>query len=669
MRSRRWTARILVVALGTTVLLPLGAAPAAAAPVDRVDDPVVVTGLQVSPLLGVAPDRVAAFRWTGTDWAQVPVQVDERAVVDFGTVPTSNAAPGQQGTVYGTAPSGDTALQYTDPNTFVGPDPNPVLDRNDEIALMARDGGAQALGADPPDHTDPLRGVELTLIDPLEPGPTSFLYVFPHDGTLDPSAGQALVDYDVDLASGDYRTTYVRADGPNPEDTTVTTPNYQQHFSDRWIDDGLSITAGAATGVDILDRHRNQFFPGECGRSEDTFSDGEGAFVANRVGPVRAIRSYVGANSGPLTERTHIFYESRQEIVTDLRVHPIPGIMDLFDYSPAASGMAYRNSNFSVGIPIDGVPEDITHRVAAWELVRGAPGSLIVTTDVDTSLSFRPDATQTYWLDDSTPPIDQCTGDEAAYGVSGSWLRAPIANTDPRFTTSARFRGRRVLTYRPPGATVGQAWDVERQVDTPLFVRARRFSAFPLHPFHDVSALSWVSPALDWAAHHDLVNGFGGEFRPAAAMRRAQAVAMCWPLVDEPVEPTPHGFPDVPAGTYYDDALDWARATGLVTGYADGGFHPGDPVTRGQAVNLLWQMVGEPAGAPPHGFPDVPAGAFYEPALDWARDQGLVDGFADGTFRPRLPVTRAQLVDMAFDLAGDPDAWTAFGPPPSTVRF
>ena len=61
-------------------------------------------------------------------------------------------------------------------------------------------------------------------------------------------------------------------------------------------------------------------------------------FVANRVGPVRAIRSWVGANSGPSTQRTVIAYPGREDIVSDLRVHQIPSVMDLWDYSDAAIG-------------------------------------------------------------------------------------------------------------------------------------------------------------------------------------------------------------------------------------------------------------------------------------------------------------------------------------------
>jgi hypothetical protein len=654
--------------LAVASVLVVGAPDARAQPLDRPDDPVVVTGAKLTPLFGVAPDRVAAFRRSGGSWQQVPVQVDERARIDFGREPTSNGQPGTEGTVYGTTPIGRRVLQYTDPDTWVGPDPNPAVDSNDEVALMARDAGDQAGTAAPPEHVDPATGVELAVTDLLDPGAESWLYLFGHDGTLDPSAGQALVDYDFTLLSGAYRDTYLRADGPNPEDSTVTTPAYSHHFSDRWVDDELHVTQGAATGVDVLDRHRNQFGPGLCSRSEDTFSDGEGAFVANRVGPVRAIRSYLGANSGPLTQRTHVFYEARHEILTDLRVHPILGIMDVLDYAPAAAGMTYRHSAMTGTVTIDGVNDNVSGTGSSWELVRGPQGSLISSTELRTQQAFPPGNVDTYYVDDATPALDTCTGDGAAYGVSGLRIVGAIHNTDPRFNGARRFQGRRVLTYRAPGATIADAREVTARIDRPLRVMARRYSTFPPHPFTDVGGMAWYGPGLDWAAFHDLVAGFAGEFRPKDPVTRGQAVNLLWHDLDQPPAGAPHGFTDVPPDAAYDDALDWAAEAGIVTGFPGGRFRGRQAVKRAQAVNFLWVMVGQPPAGAPHGFTDVPPDAWYGPALDWAAEHGLVSGFGD-QYRPGDDVNRAQFVNMLYLLAGDPDAWSGFGTPPSTVRF
>ena len=123
------------------------------------------------------------------------------------------------------------------------------------------------------------------------------------------------------------------------------TDRYATHFSARWTRDELTLGAGP----DILDRHRNLFAVGYCVRSEDTFSAGDGGYATNIDGPVRVIRSYLGANSGTYTQREHLFYRGAERVQTFLRVHPIPGIMDFYDYSPAAVGMRYSSSTTSGG--------------------------------------------------------------------------------------------------------------------------------------------------------------------------------------------------------------------------------------------------------------------------------------------------------------------------------
>ncbi len=246
----------------------------------------------------------------------------------------------------------------------------------------------------------------------------------------------------------------------------ATTPYYSHHFSDRWISDEIRVTAGAATGVDILDRHKNLFAPGNCGRSENTFSDGEGAFIVNKSGPVRALRSYIGANSGPLTQRENIFYERRQDIRTFLRVHAIGGMMDFFDYSPAASGMTYYNDLNTSGVTIDGNPDSVTLGGIQWEMVTGPQGSLVMTGSVLTNIAgFAPTS---YYLDDSTPSVTQCTGDAFAYGSSGTYITQSIPCTDPSQDCTYYLHSTRTIYYDAPGLTAADAEEISSQASAPL---------------------------------------------------------------------------------------------------------------------------------------------------------------------------------------------------------
>ena len=431
------------VRLSALVLAGLAALALSGCVAQRPEDPVVLTGDQVPRLIGADPGAVVAFRWLNDAWHQVPVQVDERAVVDLGTV-------------YNSAPVGITQLTYTDPGTFTGPDPNPKVDGDDEIAFMGIDAGVRAPAGSRPPGVVAGSGHEVQITDTVgEPTP-AYVYLFRQTGGLDPSAGRRYVSYRFGLRSGDYKTTYKLQQGPNPEDSTVTTDAYTRHFSDRWVDDGITVRAGKASGADILDRHKNLFAPGNCVRSEDTFSAGEGAFTVNKSGPVRALRGYVGANSGPYTQRLHVFYQRREVITTFLRVHSIPSVMDFLDYSPAASGMTYRNNRNTTGVTVDGNPDNVTAGSLTWESVDGSQGGLSSVHVIDTDIPGF--ATTSYYLDDSTPTGSaqtQCTGDAYAYGSSGPWVNQAIPNTDARLGAANRLTVSRHLFFTAPGDSDG----------------------------------------------------------------------------------------------------------------------------------------------------------------------------------------------------------------------
>jgi len=425
---------------------------------ERPEDPVVLKGSDVPRLVGAQPGKVLAFRQLNGQWDQVPVQVDERAMIDLGTV-------------YNGPANGIKVMTYTDPSTFAGADPDPTIDDNDEVVFMGIDAGAEA---DPGSHPPGVvagSGEEIRIHDPVGDATDAFVYLYRQSGNLPQDAGRPYVDYDFNLLSGNYKSTYKLQDGPNPEDSTVTTDFYSRHFADRWTSDGLRVRTKGASGVDILDRHKNLFAPGNCGRSENTFDDAEGAFIVNKSGPVRAIRSYIGANSGPLTGRQHIFYERREDISTFLRVHAIPGVMDFFDYSPAASGMTYRSDADADGTTIDGEPDSVTPGRIRWETVDGPQGGISIVHGVETDVSnFN---WTSYYFDDKTPASSgaelQCTGDNAAYGSSGVWVNQLIPNTDPRTSPFSTVTDKRTVFYELPGRTDGPKRT--RQMDEPMQIQ------------------------------------------------------------------------------------------------------------------------------------------------------------------------------------------------------
>ena len=159
---------------------------------------------------------------------------------------------------------------------------------------MSKDAGGQPPSFSQPANTLSSSGVEVTVTDPLAPSQHGWVYLFRSDGSLDPSAGQSYVSYSFSLNAGNYKTFYKL--GPNmyptgnPEDSTITTPNYTYHFGDRWQEDQMKITVGVATPVDILDRHKALFAPGTCGRSQDTFDGYVNKPSISHYGPRIGIR-------------------------------------------------------------------------------------------------------------------------------------------------------------------------------------------------------------------------------------------------------------------------------------------------------------------------------------------------------------------------------------------
>ena len=397
-------------------------------------EPVILEGAQVRSLIKTPVNLIVGFRYSENGkWTSVPVQIDERDSVTAGKIygkvdPSScvndNWCIGLENL---------KLLVYTDPNTFTGSDTDPLFDANDELVFMVKDGGYAAPEGELPSGVVETSGIRVKLTDPVDKA-ESFLYLFKTDpstrASSRSSSDNAYINYEFKLIEGPYIGHYNQELGPNPEHSFIATPYYQMGFSERWIKSEMKIVAGSSTGVDILDRHKALFAPDNCGRHEETFSYAEGAFITNKTGPVRAIRAYMGANSGPLTEREHIFYEEKEVIHTWLRVHSIPGIMDFYDYSPEAEGMVYKNNNNPGGVVIDGNPDQLTSGRLEWEMVSGEQGIMYMEHDIDTDIA--PKGITSYYLDDKTPPVEQCTGDSYALGSSGIWVNEAIPATDLR---------------------------------------------------------------------------------------------------------------------------------------------------------------------------------------------------------------------------------------------
>ena len=139
-----------------------------------------------------------------------------------------------------------------------------------------------------------------------------------------------------------------------------------------------------------------------------------------------------------------------------------------------------------------------------------------------------------------------------------------------------------------------------------------------------------------------------GMFSPNEEITRGMLVTILYRLSGEPAVSESAPFADVETGSYYEKAVAWAAACGIVSGYENGSFGPNDAVTREQLAAILYRYAryqGQDvsASADLSGFADAGAVSGYaQPALAWASGSGLIVGTTDGTLDPQGTATRAQ---------------------------
>jgi hypothetical protein len=490
--SRRLRRRAL--AVGAVVLAAplLNGCTKYGATLSRVEDPVMMVGSSVPKLLGTDPTTLVGFAWDGTQWHQIPVQVDERDLVNPSTVlhvatPATEAGTGAPLTflTYTEPQAGFVTQGYTWTPTYVGVDHDPAIDDNDEITFLSNHTGkVPGAGVAPPAGVDPATMSQVTVHDPLHPKQSGSVFLFSATTATPAGGGTTGVQYTFALDSGDYRATYGMGTGalapnnrlgPNPEHSSVTTPAYSLTFGDRWLNDGMRITFGGADGTDILERGRVQF-PNSCIRSEDTFDDAvlaspyEAGFSANISGPVRAIRSHIGANSGTYTADTEVFYPRREDQTVDLRVHAIPGVQAFDDLTTGTAGLVYSDDLAPAGVPIDGQPDTLPAGLPTWQMVSSATsGSVVSVPSVATDIT--PLTISRYYKDQNPASPAPCTGDAAAWGQFGSSIDSALPCTDPAACVGAKhLTAVRYRYYEGSSTTAASASKLRDHALTPLTV-------------------------------------------------------------------------------------------------------------------------------------------------------------------------------------------------------
>lgn len=157
-----------------------------------------------------------------------------------------------------------------------------------------------------------------------------------------------------------------------------------------------------------------------------------------------------------------------------------------------------------------------------------------------------------------------------------------------------------------------------------------------------------VSPVLNTEDHYAYIVGYpDGTVGPSREITRAEVSTIFFRMLTDEARAanwsTDNSFPDVSAGSWYNNAVSTLVKMGIVHGYPDGTFRPDSPVTRAELVTMSVGFFQYDAAADSGRFSDI-AGHWAKSDILAAAKMGFIDGYPDGTFRPDNNITRAEAV-------------------------
>lgn len=164
--------------------------------------------------------------------------------------------------------------------------------------------------------------------------------------------------------------------------------------------------------------------------------------------------------------------------------------------------------------------------------------------------------------------------------------------------------------------------------------------------FVDVPEGSYYEEAVNWAVGKGITTGTDAtHFSPDESCTRAQAVTFLWRAAGSPTpKSSAMSFVDVPSDSYYYDAVLWAVESGITKGTSDTTFSPNTTCSRAQIVTFLWRGQNAPTAGSSNPFTDVAANDYYADAVLWAVKENVTNGTSNTTFSPDDDCTRAQIV-------------------------
>ncbi|MFN7965494.1 MAG: hypothetical protein U0V87_07390 [Acidobacteriota bacterium] len=404
----------------------------------RDDEPVTLDVARLVDLSGTAIPAVALFRYdpSSSGFVPIPFQFDERLDRVFNV---------------------GTEFEFTEVGMYdVLGEEDGILDDDDQLVFMFRDGGTQRAPAQAPWPTG--AGADRWEIEVLDPRPgvnSPPRWVYLYEGTALPLSNVRYVDWN-GLA-----------------DASITSSRFRLDYTGNWLLTGIAVLPPCGDGVDLIDRLKGRARTvGTLTEDEENWS-ANSTFLGAKVGPVRAIRYVRGATSGVNTIYYDLVYDTFVSRTVNLRVHPLQEIWFYADWRLDSSLTLFTPTKRS-GLKVDGLNDaGVSSSWADWTVMRGPRGGLLSLFDVPDSVLYQDK--QFYYRDDASyndqVPLNPEYGDEDDRAIGDHGLRV-VGLRDSQINAIVL----RIRMYPLCRAEGDASWgDLYRQLaDTPLDADAYR---------------------------------------------------------------------------------------------------------------------------------------------------------------------------------------------------
>ena len=147
--------------------------------------------------------------------------------------------------------------------------------------------------------------------------------------------------------------------------------------------------------------------------------------------------------------------------------------------------------------------------------------------------------------------------------------------------------------------------------------------------------------------HYSYLIGYAdGTVRPNGKITRAEVATIFFRLLDDDTRAkywsSENNFSDVSADKWYNNAVSTLSNMGVIGGYADGTFRPDAPISRAEFAKIAVSFTQNNGSAVYNYFTDVKTTDWFAPYVTAAKDAGLIEGYSDGSFKPESKITRAE---------------------------